>query len=101
VKRSEIHFGQRLFLKSLNDTSHNFGIEQALQDLKGTYVTIHEFSDYDNNCVVIIHPSTAKKYTLCLGDLTPHRETFNESEKPVLKLEGGKEAVFDPSLLSL
>jgi len=101
VKRSEIHFGQRVFLKSLYETAHNFGIENELQDLKGTYVTVHEFSNYDNNCIIIIHPTTGKEYTLCLGDITLHRETFNEKEKPILNLEGGKEAVFDPSLLSL
>ena len=101
MKRSDLHFGQRVFLKSLNDTSHNFGIEQALLDLKGIYVNIHEFSDYDNNCVVIIHPTTGREYTMCASDLSLHRETFNDSEKPVLNLEGGKDAVFDPSLLSL
>ena len=47
MKRSEVHFGQRLFIKSLHHTAYDFGMERELEELKETYITVHEFSNYD------------------------------------------------------
>jgi hypothetical protein len=101
VKRSELHFGQRIFLNKLSYTEHSYGTDSTLAELKGTYVNVLEFCDFDDRCIKIVHPVRGYEYTIHVADLTLKNpeEEFDERDECILNVVNGESAVFDINLL--
>lgn len=75
-----MHFGQRLYLRTLYETDHQYSSDQDLRDLVDSYITIHEFCEHDRNAIRVIHPHSGREYSIRVEDLRESSPKFDGSD---------------------
>ena len=98
MNRSEMHFGQKLYLKTLYETDDQYGSEKELRELIGSYVTIYEFCYHDPYAVRIKHPLSGYEYSIRVEDLRktgPKFDGSNDAKKSVRLSYKKKPVTFD------
>jgi len=102
VKRSDLHFGQSVFLRTLYKTDNVYGADSELRSMVGHEIIIHDFDMNITDGIRILHPTSGTIYSIHVHDIELHAPIEPEMEKAkIIKVIRGKEVTFDVDQLSI
>lgn len=100
MKRSELHFGQTIFLRTLNKTDSMFGSDEDLKNMVGQYIKIYDFDVSYNNIIRIIHSWTGTYYSIHTDDISLTEPPLPKmDEEKIIKVQHGEKVTFDEKQL--
>ena len=99
MKRSDLYFGQTVFLRSLDQTDNMFGADEDLKSMLGREIVIYDFDVSHNNIIRIMHPSMGILYPIHLDDISLSKPKIKLDKRRIIKVERGKEVTFDENQL--
>ena len=95
MKRTEYHFGQTVFLNSLENTESIYGTCASLRSMIGTFVTIRDYCTSYDKGINIFRPLVNGTYPIHEDDISVGPPEKKERNSPIIKVELGEEAMFD------
>ena len=99
VKRSDLHFGQTVFLSSLDQTEKMFGADNDLKSMLEKEIVIYDFDISYNFIIRIMHPALGTLYPIHLDDISLTKPHVKLDKRRIIKVEQGKEVIFDETQL--
>ena len=99
MKRSDLYFGQTVFLRSLRYTEDMFGTDEDLKSMIGREIVVYDFDISYNNIIRIMHPALGTLYSIHLSDVIANKPPIKLDKRRIIKVEQGKEVTFDEKQL--